>query len=131
MQTEQDNQEAPMPDQQQPSPTIEETPTSQMLSLTIITETPLSQIPQAKDANDSENQSLITTMTQPPPDTPHPTMELTIDKFPTLPTKTASTHSIKNIEDTEFSDDLIEQSPAITSKQPIQTAFKWSFPTYL
>ena len=97
MQTEQDNQEAPMPDQQQPSPTIEETPTSQMLSLTIITETPLSQIPQAKDVNDSENQSLITTMTQPPPDTPHPTMELTIDKFPTLPTKTASTHSIKNI----------------------------------
>lgn len=102
-----------------------------MLSLTIITETPLSQIPQAKDVNDSENESLITTMTQPPPDTPHPTVELTIDKFPTLHTKTPSTHSIKNIEDTEFSDDLMEQSPAITSKQPIQTASKRSVPTYL
>ena len=79
---------------------------------------------QAKDANNSEIDTPTTTMTHPPTDPPHPTMELAIDEFPTLPTKPPLTHLNNDIEDTEFSDDSMEQSPAITSKQPIQTAFK-------
>ena len=46
-------------------------------------------------------------------------MGLTIAKFPTLPTKATN---IRAKENTPLEDG--EQSPAITSNQPIQTAFK-------
>ena len=53
METEQDGEKAAISDQQQPSPTkIEETPTSQM--------------PEANDVNNFENESPSTTASQPP-----------------------------------------------------------------
>ena len=50
-------------------------------------------------------------------------------RIPHLPTKSPSTHSTDNIEDTEFSDESVVQSPVISSKQPIQIAFKQSLET--
>ena len=111
---------------------------SQIPSPMIIRETPITQMLQTKDINNSKNESPTTIVTlnnsknespttivtQPPPKTTYPTTELTINEFPTLPTKSPSTHSTNNIKDREFSANSVEQSPAIISKQSIQIAFK-------
>ena len=97
---------------------------SQIPSPMIIRETPITQMLQTKDINNSKNESPTTIVTQPPPKTTYPTTELTINEFPTLPTKSPSTHSTDNIKDREFSANSVEQSPAIISKQSIQIVFK-------
>ena len=97
---------------------------SQIPSPMIIRETPITQMLQTKDINNSKNESPTTIVTQPPPKITYPTTELTINEFPTLPTKSPSTHSTDNIKDREFSANSVEQSPAIISKQSIQIAFK-------
>ena len=87
-----------------------------------IDETPVSELPQTNDQH-----NIITEPTQ---DIPHPTMEHTIDEFPTLPSKKpdpqtntqTNTQTTLDIED--FSDDSMDQSPAIKSNKPIQTDFK-------
>ena len=58
--------------------------------------------------------------------TPHPTMEFTIDKFPTLPSITTKIHP--DTEDTpdigDFSDDSVKPSLAVAHSKPIPTTFK-------
>lgn len=80
-------------------------------------------MPYPENKDDNEIHTPSTTTSDPTPsEAPHPTMELTIEEFPTLPTKP------KNItishEQEDFSDNLMDQSPAVTSNRPIQTKFK-------
>ena len=53
-------------------------------------------------------------------------MDLTIDEFPTLPTKRPTTNPSNTTpsEEADFSDDSVDQSPVITIQKPIQTTFK-------
>ena len=53
---------------------------------------------------------------------PHPTMDLTIDDFPTLTPDEIDIQSTPDKND--FSDDSMDQSPAMTSNHPLQTTFK-------
>lgn len=78
---------------------------------TAVAETPPEQIPTTTET---------TTET-----TPHPTMDLTIEEFPTLPSRTTAPNSDtqETADIAEFSDDSMEPSPAVTSKT-IQTTFK-------
>ena len=67
-------------------------------------------MPHPENTNNTEIQTPSTTITtKTTPDTPHPTMELTIDEFPTLPTKMNNTTT--QPEQGEFSDDPMNQSP--------------------
>ena len=53
---------------------------------------------------------------------PHPTMDLTIDDFPTLTPDEIDNQSTPDKND--LSDDSLDQSPAVTSNHPLQTTFK-------
>lgn len=57
---------------------------------------------------------------------PHPTLEITLDDFPSLPTQKQENHTTTKPvpKEGEFSDDSKYQSPAVILKQPIQTTFK-------
>ena len=57
--------------------------------------------------------------------TPHPTMDLTIEEFATLPSRTPepNTDTQEKTDIADFSDDSVEPSPIVTSKL-IQTTFK-------
>ena len=98
----------------------------QMPPPTTIQETPVSQMPQPNETNSSEVETPTTTTTQPITETPHPTMDLTIDEFPTLPTKRPTTNPSNTTpsEEADFSDDSVDQSPVITMQKPIETTFK-------
>ena len=79
-------------------------------------ETPEDEIPKTNNQNNDS--------TSP---TPHQTMELTINGFPTLPSTTPKTtqHDSQDTQDIgDFSDYSVEPSPAVTSAKPIQTSFK-------
>ena len=94
-------------------------------SLTIIMETPESQLPTPTAINEiTQNETQPTTNSPTnttPNNVPHPTMELTIDDFPTLTPDEINNHSTdKN----DFSNDSTDQSPAITSNHHLQTTFK-------
>ena len=92
-------------------------------SPTVINERPVSQMPHPENTNNTEIQTpSTTTSTKTTPDIPHPTMEVTIDVFSTLSTKTNNTTA--QPEQDEFSDDSMDQSPPVTSNRPLQTIFK-------
>ena len=84
-------------------------------SLTIISETPVNKMPTTNNEKNASSQQ-----------TPHPTMGLTIDKFPTLPSITTKIHP--DTEDTpdigDFSDDSVKPSLAVAHSKPIPTTFK-------
>ena len=113
---------------------------------TIIQETPLSQMPPKSThqipTNEQPNTSTLlaeneaqvhndtpTEQTQNTKDSiklaPHPTMDLTIEEFPTLPTQTPqpNTDTQERTDIADFSDDSVELSPIVTRKL-IQTTFK-------
>ena len=83
-------------------------------------------MPQPNKTNSSEIETPTTNATQPTIEKPHPTMDLTIDEFPTLPTKRPTTNPSNTTpsEEADFSDDSVDQSPVITIQKPIQTTFK-------
>lgn len=85
--------------------------TVELESGTAVAETPPEQIPTTTET---------TTET-----TPHPTMDLTTEEFPTLPSRTAAPNSDtqETADIAEFSDDSMEPSSAVTNKT-IQTTFK-------
>ena len=58
-----------------------------------------------------------TTPAKTTPDTPHPTMEFTIEEFLTLPSKTNNTTT--TLEPDDYSDDSIDQSPAVMANRPL------------
>ena len=127
METEQEQQDNIPDEQTNPSQTIiEETSMEQMPPPTTIQEIPVSQMPQPTETNSSEVETPTTTTTQPITETLHPTMNLTIDEFPTLPTKRPTTNPSNTTpsEEADFSDDSVDQSPVITIQKPIQTTFK-------
>ena len=69
-----------------------------------------------ENTNNTEIQTpSTTTPAKTTPDTPHPTMEPTIDEFPTLPTKT--NNRTTQFEQDNFSDDSMDQSPSVTSNR--------------
>ena len=80
-------------------------------SRTIVAETPPEKLPTTTETT--------TKMT------PHPTMDLTIEELPTLPSRAPATKlEIQETPDIdEFSDDSMEQSPTVMNKS-IQTTFK-------
>ena len=89
---------------------------------TITEETPESQLPIPTAINEiTQNETQPTTNTT-LNNVPHLTMDLTIDDFPTLTTDEIDNQSTPDKND--FSDDSMDQSPAVTSNQPLQTTFK-------
>ena len=58
-----------------------------------------------------------TTPAKTTPDTPHPTMEFTIEEFLTLPSKTNNTTT--TLEPGDYSDDSIDQSSAVMANRPL------------
>ena len=127
METELEQQDVTPDEQTNLSPTIiEETPTEDMPPPTTIQETPVSQMPQPNDTENNLDIESTTPSTQSSRETPRLSMDLRIDEFPTLPTKqpTIIPTNITTTDDTEFSDDSVDQSPVVTMQQPIQTTFK-------
>ena len=57
-------------------------------------ETPIPQIPPATDEQKSTIETPTTTKTTPTQDVAHPTMELTTDKVPSLPTEKQDNHTV-------------------------------------
>lgn len=115
----------PEPATKSPSPEIiSEAPPSQIpQSPTDINETPVSQMPHPENTNNTDTQILSTNnTTKTTPGIAHPTMELTIDEFPNLRTKTNNTTT--QPEQSDFSDDSMDQSPLVTSNLPLQITFK-------
>ena len=53
---------------------------------------------------------------------PHPTIDLAIDEFLTLTPD--ETHNQSTPDKIDFSDDSMDQLPAVTSNHPLQTTFK-------
>ena len=103
----------------QPSHTTTESPT-------IIEETSESQLPTPPAINEiTQKETQPTTnspINTPPSNVLHPTMDLTADDFPTLtPDKI---HNQSTPDKKDFSDDSMDQSPAVTSNYPFQTTFK-------
>ena len=118
--TEVDEQNESAQGNDQPSHT---TPESQ----TIIEETPESQLPIPTAINEiTQNETQPTTNSPTnttPNNVPHPTMDLTIDGFPTLTPDEIDNQSTPDKND--FSDDSMDQSPAVTSSNhPLQTTFQ-------
>ena len=117
--TEVDKQNESAQQNDQPSHTILE-------SQTIIEETPESQLPIPTAINEiTQNETQPTTNS--PTNTilnnvPHPTMDLTIDDFPTLTPDEIDNQSTPD--ENDFSDDSMDQSPAVTSNNPLQTTYK-------
>ena len=103
----------------QPSHTTPESPT-------IIEETPKSQLPTPTAINEiTQNETQPTTNSPTnttPNNVPHPTMDLTIDDFPTLTPDEINNQPTKDKND--FSDDSMDQSPAVISNHPLETTFK-------
>ena len=66
------------------------------------------------------------TITEPTQDVPYPTMELTIGEFPTLPPKglDTQTNAQTTLKTGHLPCNSMNQLPAITSNQPVQTTFK-------
>ena len=83
-------------------------------------------MPQPNETNSSEIETPTTNATQPTIEKPHPAMDLTIDEFPTLPTKRPTTNpsNATPSEEADFSNDSVDQSPVITMQQSIQTTFR-------
>ena len=82
-------------------------------------------MPPTTTGHKSTIETPITNESTPTPQVPNPTMELAIKDFPSLPNQNQEKHTTKPIlEDGEFSDDSMDQSPAVVRKQPIQTNFK-------
>lgn len=105
-----------------PSPEIisKTSPSPIPQSPTVIQETPVSQMPHPENTNNTEIQTpSTTTPAKTTPDFPHPVMELTIDKLPTLLTKTNNTTT--TLEPDDFSDDSMGHSPSVISNRPLQT----------
>ena len=93
----------------------------------IIDETPIFQMPKSPtDEHKSTIETPTTNETTPTQDVPHPTMEITPDDFPSLPTQKQENHATAKPvpKDGGFSDGSKYQSPAVILEQPIQTTFK-------
>ena len=94
-------------------------------SPTIIDETPLSQMPSAPYQPTSTIQTPTTDEETPDSHIPHPTMNLTINYFPSLLHRKQDKQPTNHTpEEGEFSDNSMVQSPAVIPKHPIQTTFK-------
>ena len=89
-------------------------------------ETPESQLSTPTAINEITQNETQLTKNSPtnttPNNVPHPTMDLTIDDFPTLTPDEIDNQSTPDKND--FSDDSMDQSPAVTSNHPLQTTFK-------
>ena len=82
-------------------------------------------MPPTTTGHKSTIEAPITNESTPTPQVPNPTMELAIKDFPSLPNQNQEKHTTKPIQEYgEFSDDSMDQSPAVIRKQPIQTNFK-------
>ena len=102
-----------------PSHTTPESPT-------IIEEIPETQLPTPTAINEITHNETQPTTNSPtnttPNNVPHPTMDLTIDGFPTLTPDEINNQSTPDKND--FSNDSMDQAPAATCNNPLQTTFK-------
>ena len=107
------------PRNDQPSHTTHEPPT-------IIEETPESQLPTLTaiiEITQNETQHTTNSPTNTIPNkVPHPIMDPTIDDFSTLTADEIDNQSTPDKND--FSDDIMDQSPAVTSDHPLQSKVK-------
>ena len=81
------------------------------------TQTTINETPQ-KETQPTTNSPTNTTTNN----VPHPTIDLAIDDFLTLTPD--ETHNQSTPDKIDFSDDSMDQSPAVTSNHPLQTTFK-------
>ena len=80
-------------------------------------------MPDPENTNNTNIQTPSTTTTaKTTPDTPHPIMEFAIDEFLTLPSK--KNNKTRTLKPEDFSDNLMDQSPAEIANRPLQTKFK-------